>query len=755
MKNFVEKNMIYYHIENMFSNVPENVVICIDESKANNIAEYLINHKECFIKDCSDDWKSKQKKKFNNRCVENCDSNSIKKYEYNGTCHENCSYYYYLDNENKYHCTQNETCPNTFPILLQDAKECVKTLLDELKIYEEINIKTMSENEQIQLYNEVLEKTEKRFTSGYDTSNIDIGHDDHLSAGNMRFTFTRADNQNNTKDDNMTKVHLGKCEEILRQNYSLSHNEVFYMRIVDYIQDNMDISKIQFDVYCKLDGTNFQKLKLTPCQGEKITLSIPKQLTGDLDRMNASSGYYNDKCISAKSDSGTDIPLKYRQIDFVVNNRTVCQEDCDFTFYNEKDNLINCSCYFKDINITFDDLIIDSNKLYDNFDDISDKKEISNVGSVLSCDSLNSTENIKSNPGFYSLIIILAIFIIIFIVFCSKGYNMLEIKMIEVIEKKFDRKKKKKKGNKIKNSDTKHNKKLKKRKSVKITEKHKKNYNIGSETSGAIALKRNSVQNFIQFNVQNNFTNVFQNETTLNTNANDSKLKPDTDYELNWLTYHDALIYDKRTNCDYYCSLIKNKQLFIFTFCSFNDYNSGIIKKFMLFLSFALHYTTNALFFDEDNLDQIFEDEGKYNFNYQLPKIISSAVISTAILRLMLQFLVLTDRDILYVKSQPTRDIAYNMKDQRLKYMKIKFAIFFILNFILLWLFWFYLTCFSAVYKNTQTYLIENTFISFGFSLFYPFIINIFPTIFRMCSLHSTNKNQACAYKISQFMQII
>ena len=175
----------------------------------------------------------------------------------------------------------------------------------------------------------------------------------------------------------------------------------------------------------------------------------------------------------------------------------------------------------------------------------------------------------------------------------------------------------------------------------------------------------------------------------------------------------------------------------------------------MLFLSFALHYTTNALFFDEDNLDQIFEDEGKYNFNYQLPKIISSAVISTAILRLMLQFLVLTDRDILYVKSQPTRDIAYNMKDQRLKYMKIKFAIFFILNFILLWLFWFYLTCFNAVYKNTQTYLIENTFISFGFSLFYPFIINIFPTIFRMCSLHSTNKNQACAYKISQFMQII
>ena len=67
----------------------------------------------------------------------------------------------------------------------------------------------------------------------------------------------------------------------------------------------------------------------------------------------------------------------------------------------------------------------------------------------------------------------------------------------------------------------------------------------------------------------------------------------ENDYELNNLSYEDALKYDKRTCCDYYCSLIKNKQIILFTFCSFNDYNSGIIKKFMFFLSFALHYTIN------------------------------------------------------------------------------------------------------------------------------------------------------------------
>ena len=121
----------------------------------------------------------------------------------------------------------------------------------------------------------------------------------------------------------------------------------------------------------------------------------------------------------------------------------------------------------------------------------------------------------------------------------------------------------------------------------------------------------------------------------------------------------------------------------------------------------------------------------------------------------MLQFLVLTDKDILKVKKEPTKQMATTMKRKVLKCMKIKFAIFFILNFILLTLFWYYLTCFNAIYKNTQVYLIENTCISFAFSLVYPFVINIFPTMFRMCSLHSKKKDNSCLYRLSQIIQLI
>ena len=175
----------------------------------------------------------------------------------------------------------------------------------------------------------------------------------------------------------------------------------------------------------------------------------------------------------------------------------------------------------------------------------------------------------------------------------------------------------------------------------------------------------------------------------------------------------------------------------------------------MIFLSFALHYTTNALFFSESNLHQIYEDKGKFNFTYQVKFILLSALISTLTLRLILQFLVLTDKDILSVKQQETRDLAIKTKTEKLKKMKIKFAIFFILNFLLLVLFWYYLTCFNAIYQNTKIYLIENTFFSWGFSLFYPFIINIFPSMIRMCSIHSSNKDQGSLYKFSQIIQII
>ena len=222
---------------------------------------------------------------------------------------------------------------------------------------------------------------------------------------------------------------------------------------------------------------------------------------------------------------------------------------------------------------------------------------------------------------------------------------------------------------------------------------------------------------------------------------------------MNNALYEEAKKFDKRTGCEYYFSLIKIKQIFIFTFLNFDDYNSGVIKKFIFFLLFALHYTINALFFNDSNMHQIFEEQGNYNINYQIKFILLSAVLSTALLRIILYTLVLTDKSIFEIKRQVNLIHANILKTKTLKYMKVKFGVFFFLNLILLVSIWYYLTCWNAIYLNTQIYLIKNTLISFAISLFYPFAINIIPVILRKQSLKKSKRE--CLYNASKIAQLL
>ncbi len=48
---------------------------------------------------------------------------------------------------------------------------------------------------------------------------------------------------------------------------------------------------------------------------------------------------------------------------------------------------------------------------------------------------------------------------------------------------------------------------------------------------------------------------------------------------------------------------------------------------------------------------------------------------------------------------------------------------------------------FCAVYANTQTHLLKDTFSSFGLSLVYPFGINLIPGLFRIYALRDPKKN--------------
>ena len=224
------------------------------------------------------------------------------------------------------------------------------------------------------------------------------------------------------------------------------------------------------------------------------------------------------------------------------------------------------------------------------------------------------------------------------------------------------------------------------------------------------------------------------------------------DYELNFLGYKEAIDLDKRSYMEYYWSLIKTKQLIVFTFYFNKDYNSYIIKIELFLFAFALYLTVSALFFTDNTIHQIYEDAGIFNFIYNIPQIIYSTIIS-AVINIIVKSLSLSENKILELKKEKTEVKLNNKILEIIKSLKLKFILFYIISSIFLVFFWIYLSCFCAVYRNTQYHLIKNTLLSFALSLLYPFALNLIPIFIRIPAIKS--KNNECMYKISKIAQLV
>ena len=211
----------------------------------------------------------------------------------------------------------------------------------------------------------------------------------------------------------------------------------------------------------------------------------------------------------------------------------------------------------------------------------------------------------------------------------------------------------------------------------------------------------------------------------------------------------------------YYYSLLKIKNIFLFAFFPNQDYNSRIIKIFLFFFTFFTQLTINALYFTDDTMHKIYIDKGKFDFLYNIPQIIFSSLISYGI-DYIIGYLSLTDQDIIKVKYLKKKVMYKKYKDRLSAFIKnilskisIKFIFFFIISYIIILIFGFYLTCFCGVYKNTQIHLITDSGVSFGLSLVTPFIISLFPAIFRFASLRAKDNNRKLMYNLSKYIEMI
>ena len=153
-------------------------------------------------------------------------------------------------------------------------------------------------------------------------------------------------------------------------------------------------------------------------------------------------------------------------------------------------------------------------------------------------------------------------------------------------------------------------------------------------------------------------------------------------------------------------------------------------------------------------MHKIYEDNGIFDIIYQIPKIIYSTIITSAI-TLVVKDLSLIEKSIIKIKKDENAVENSDKIKKLLKSIKIRFIIFNILIFLFNFIFWYYLSCFCAVYKNTQIHLLKDVLLSFTLSLFYPFALNLLPGILRIPALKKESKRRDCLYSISKIIQII
>ena len=570
----------------------------------------------------------------------------------------------------------------------------------------------------------------------------------------------------------MSILDLSKCETILKEKYNINENDSLIFIKNEKKKSKASEKQINFDVY---EPYNKTKLNLSFCEGSPINIIIPAELSEETkqlyekmkdsgyDMFNINDPFYQDICIPFDSDDGTDILLSDR-VNYIYNNDdTQCQSNCKLSFYSIESGYLNCSCEANEEPNNDNNNKIEkfsAKKIYESFYDVL---RYSNY-KIIKCFNLISKQTvITSNIGSIIVIVYFSIYLSCLFIFIFKGISPLKIKIINYYDKSNENDSFKLKN--IKNILYPPKKigpirKLVLRSDIlriKQNEKKKKaNNHITQNKNGII----NNIQIFSGYNSSNNGLNNLNispddkiNKINIikNKKETENEVKEEyDDYELNELEYIEAIKYDKRTLLQIYWATLKREHLIIFTFINCNDYNLLYIKLSRFIFLLVGDMALNVFFFSDDSMHKLFLNYGKYDFFQQIPQIVYSTIISQLI-EVFLCFLSLTDKHIYQIKSV-LRAANTNKIIKIIKCVYIKLISFYVFTFIFFALYWYIISVFCGVYRNTQIHFIKDSIISFSICLAYPFLLYFVSASLRIFSLKYPKRKLKCIYNLSSMI---
>ena len=623
------------------------------------------------------------------------------------------------------------------------------------------------------------------------------GEDILINKTDVICQITTLENQYLENYTNISTIKLGECEDILRNIYDIDISIPLFIFKVDYYKDNSSVPIVEYEVY---ESKKNKALNLSYCKDVNIDIEIPVLLNENiLIKYDASSQYYKDSCYTYTTDKGTDIILKDRKEEFINNKLFVCEENCLFQGYDSSSKKALCECETKTNFSLISEINDIKNKLMDSF--IEFKKT-----NIFKCvDLFFSKEGLRDNKGSYILLGIMGLNFILIIVMFKGGKELIQKQINKILKVNYETindienncynnneqsfNNNNNNGNNCSNSNN--NKigfnnsninensigKKNKEKTVEDNSKNNKIIQINNNPPKKPKMKQgtsNDKKEIIEISENPDSKIEFKNIDKSNnekkpaidisllnknkcngqrqTKINDIQFSPFNEYELNKLRYKDAILYDKRSFFKYYFSIVKRNNLLIFAFLLSNDYNPKIIKISIFSFSIALYFAMNVAFSNDSVIHVLYEKEGSFELDYQMPYIVYSIIISAVVIGII-KFIFLSEKDIMQIRTVKEKEYINGKSNKIINYVKCKFILLFIFTFLLLFFFWIYVGLFCAVFKNSQIYLIKKTAISYAFYLLYPFFFCSLTAFLRITSLNSPNR--ACLYKFSNILQNI
>ena len=224
--------------------------------------------------------------------------------------------------------------------------------------------------------------------------------------------------------------------------------------------------------------------------------------------------------------------------------------------------------------------------------------------------------------------------------------------------------------------------------------------------------------------------------------------------EIENLSYKNALLIEDRNNSKCYFALLKEKNKMISTFLNNKDYNIQSIKISTFILEFVLSLTVNALFYSDEAIYEINQDEGSFNLGTQISRIIYSAIIS-AIISFIVELLAFTHNSIIKLRYYKNINKVEENIPKLIKILKIKIILFFGTIILLDIIFLYYITAFCAIYSIIQIHMISDSLLSFLLTMSYSIIFSLISANIRIFSLKKESKIRHFLYILSWIISLI